>query len=162
MGCSSLKQLPDISKWNTSNVIDMSDLFRECESLLSLPNIENWNTEKVKNMSYMFYYCIKLSKIPKISLWNTCNLEDISKMFCGCNCLISLPDISKWNFKKLKYSDLTIFNTQDKVSSSFHLERDEEESSSKNLGTQASLNNKINENNNLFQNSEDEYEDFYK
>jgi len=139
----------------------MSDLFRECESLLSLPNIENWNTEKVKNMSYMFYYCIKLSKIPKISLWNTCNLEDISKMFCGCNCLISLPDISKLSLKKLKYYDLTIFNTEDQISSSLQLKnRNEEESSS--INSQTSLNNKINENNYIFQNSEDKYESFYE
>ena len=34
-GCSSLKSLPDISKWNTKNVIDMRDMFNECHNLLN-------------------------------------------------------------------------------------------------------------------------------
>ena len=39
LGCNSLIALPDISKWNTSNVEDMSGMFRECNSLISLPDI---------------------------------------------------------------------------------------------------------------------------
>ena len=38
--CSSLSSLPDLSKWNTNNVNDMSDMFSFCESLLSLPDIK--------------------------------------------------------------------------------------------------------------------------
>ena len=34
--CLSLKSLPDISKWNTNNVTDMSRLFYKCSSLSSL------------------------------------------------------------------------------------------------------------------------------
>ena len=44
-GKSSLKQLPDISKWSTNNLIDMAGLFYGCESLLSLPDISNWKTK---------------------------------------------------------------------------------------------------------------------
>ena len=33
-GCSSLKSLPDISKWDTRNVIDISELFLDCRSLV--------------------------------------------------------------------------------------------------------------------------------
>ena len=50
--CSSLKSLPDISKWNTNKVIDMSDMFYNCSSLKSLPDISKWNT---KNMTNMFF-----------------------------------------------------------------------------------------------------------
>ena len=39
--CSSLKSLPDISNWNTTNVNNMSSLFDNCESLESLPDISN-------------------------------------------------------------------------------------------------------------------------
>jgi len=46
-GCSSFSYLPDISKWNTSNAIDMSGMFANCSSLLSLPNISKWNTSNV-------------------------------------------------------------------------------------------------------------------
>ena len=37
--CSSLKSLPNISKWNTKNVKDMTGMFSNCSSLKSLPNI---------------------------------------------------------------------------------------------------------------------------
>ena len=33
--CSSLKSLPDISKWNTNNVTDMRGLFSNCSSIKS-------------------------------------------------------------------------------------------------------------------------------
>ena len=38
-GCSSLKSIPDISNWNTTNVYNMSDMFRGCSSLKSIPDI---------------------------------------------------------------------------------------------------------------------------
>ena len=37
--CSSLESLPDISKWDTRNVKNMSDMFCGCSSLESLPDI---------------------------------------------------------------------------------------------------------------------------
>ena len=43
--CSSLLTLPDLSKWNTNNVIDMSYMFLECSSLSSLPDISKWNSK---------------------------------------------------------------------------------------------------------------------
>ena len=36
--CSSLSSLPDISKWNTSNVIDMSGMFFRCKESLKIPS----------------------------------------------------------------------------------------------------------------------------
>ena len=41
--CSSLEKLPDISKWNTSNVLILMLLFFNCSSLKSLPDISKWN-----------------------------------------------------------------------------------------------------------------------
>ena len=38
-GCSSLISLPDISKWNTNKVTDISYIFDECSSLISFPDI---------------------------------------------------------------------------------------------------------------------------
>ena len=35
----------------------MSYMFYNCESLKSLPDISKWNTSKVKEMSNMFYEC---------------------------------------------------------------------------------------------------------
>ena len=50
--CISLKSLPEISKWNTNNVIDIKSLFYGCKSLLSLPDISKWNTNNVINQNY--------------------------------------------------------------------------------------------------------------
>ena len=54
--CLSLSSLPDISKWNTSNVIDMSGMFTNCSSLLSLPDISKWNTINVTYIIVHLYY----------------------------------------------------------------------------------------------------------
>ena len=37
-GCSSLPNLPDISKWNTNNVTDMSCMFDGCSKSLKIPD----------------------------------------------------------------------------------------------------------------------------
>ena len=36
-GCSSLLCLPDISKWNTNNVTEMSSMFYGCKENLNIP-----------------------------------------------------------------------------------------------------------------------------
>ena len=36
--CSSLQSLPDISNWNTANVIDMNGMFNGCSSLKNIPS----------------------------------------------------------------------------------------------------------------------------
>ena len=63
-GCSSLLNLPDISKWNISKVTDMRYMFGGCSSLLNLPDISKWNTSKVTNMECIFYECSSLPNLP--------------------------------------------------------------------------------------------------
>ena len=55
-GCESLKKL-DLSKFNTSNVTNMSFMFYECSSLKELINISNFDTTNVSNMHAMFSCC---------------------------------------------------------------------------------------------------------
>ena len=52
--CTSLSSLPDISKWNTSSVIEIHNMLIGCSSLSSLPDISKWNTNDVTDMSEMF------------------------------------------------------------------------------------------------------------
>ena len=59
-----LSSLPDISKWNTNKVEDMSYIFSDCKSLLSLPDISKWNINNATNIKDMFYGCDKLNNIP--------------------------------------------------------------------------------------------------
>ena len=87
-GCSSLSSLPDISQWNTKNVINMNSMFFNCSSLLSLPDISKWNTNNVIDMNGMFRNCKSLSSLPDISKWNTFNVIDMH----NCGSLMSLPE----------------------------------------------------------------------
>ena len=107
---SNLISLPDISKWDTFNVINMSGMFQDCSSLLSLPDISKWNTSNVSDMSSMFSGCKSLLSLPDISKWNTSNVTNMRNFFGGCrfhkyysscSSLKSLPDISKWNISKV-------------------------------------------------------------
>ena len=61
--CSSLKSLPDISKWKTDNVILMTGMFYSCRALQSIPDISKWNFSNVDYYGNIFANCISL-KIP--------------------------------------------------------------------------------------------------
>ena len=102
--CFSLKSLPNISKWNTENVINMRSLFRGCQKLYDLPDISNWNTKNVTDMSYMFCSC-GVTNLPDISKWNIENVKNLSWMFARPQFrhdgAINFPDISKWNTKNV-------------------------------------------------------------
>ena len=101
-GCRALTRLPDISKWNTSNVNNMSYLFFGCSSLTKLPDISEWDMSNVSNIRSMFAHCLSLSNLPDISGWRTDNITDMSELFMYCSSLSSLPNISKWNTSKVK------------------------------------------------------------
>ena len=51
---SSLISLPDISRWDTYIVNDMSFTFSECSSLISLSGISKRNTGNVNDMRLIF------------------------------------------------------------------------------------------------------------
>ena len=103
MQCNNISFLPDISKWNTDNIINFDFLFTDCISLKELPDISKWNTSNVKNMAFLFYRCSSLKELPDISKWDTRNVKDINSIFLGCSSLKQLPDISKWNASNFKY-----------------------------------------------------------
>ena len=99
--CSSLKNLPNISNWNTSNVTDMSNIFIGCSSLKNLPDISRWNISKVVDINSIFNCCSSLENIPNVSKWNTSNITNMSGIFEDCKSLKSLPDISEWKTSKV-------------------------------------------------------------
>jgi len=97
---------PDISKWNTSKVKNMSFMFFECSSLINMPDISKWDMHKVTDISYMFSGCSSLSYLPDISKWNINNIKKIKCLFEGCLSLSSFPDISKWDIYITKLTEL--------------------------------------------------------
>ena len=111
-GCYSLEFLPDIFKWKTENVIDMSFLFANCLSLYILPDISIWKTNNVDNMCGMFLNCKKLLSLPNICEWNINEVTNVNFMFCNCSSLdfISNNVIDKFNNKDIIYKLYTFFN----------------------------------------------------
>ena len=86
--CSSLLYLPDISKWNTSNVINMNNMFSQCSRLKKVPDITVWNVSNVTDFAYMFSYCCGLESLHDISKWNFsnfCNITCFRTIFIGCD-----------------------------------------------------------------------------
>ena len=77
----------DISKWDVSNVEDMSHMFFGCENFNC--NLSNWHVENVRNMNYMFFKCIKFTG-EGLEKWKTLNLENVDYMFLGVKNLIAI------------------------------------------------------------------------
>ncbi len=70
--------LKDISKWDISNITDMSFLFYNLEVD---DKIENWDVSNVSNMQFMFYLA-KSKKTIDFSKWNVKNVVNMQQMFC--------------------------------------------------------------------------------
>ena len=77
--------LISVPLFDTSNVIDMHEMFYQCGKLTNVPLFD---TSNVNNMSNMFYYCINLTSIP---LFDTNKVTRMSGMFESCKKLISVP-----------------------------------------------------------------------
>ena len=71
-GCVSLESLPDISKWNLTNIEDVSDMFSRCKSLKSFPDISKIKIKKEIKTENMFEGC-KKEIIPK-EVKDNCNI----------------------------------------------------------------------------------------
>ena len=80
----------------------MNEIFSNCTSLISFPDISNWDTNDVIDMNKIFYNCRSLSSLPDISKWNTKNVIDMSNIFYNCSSLSLLPDISNGVLRMLK------------------------------------------------------------
>jgi hypothetical protein len=133
----------DISRWNTSNVQEMSEIFSENNifngdiSRWDISNVQymngmfsksifngdisRWNTSNVQDMNNIFY---KSQINCNISKWNTSKVEHMANMFCKSqiNCDISMWDTSnviqmyKLFYKSQINSDISMWNTSNAYS----------------------------------------------
>ena len=76
-----MESIPDISKWDTKNVIDMTGMFEKCYNLLYLPDISSWKTSKVEYITLMFAECQKLLRFPDLSSWDIRNVKSFGELF---------------------------------------------------------------------------------
>ncbi len=86
----------DISSWDVSNVNDMSRLFENCIHFNK--DISSWDVSNVNNMSRLFENCIHFNQ--DISSWDVSNVTSIIRMFKGCNNFNQ--DIGKWNIDNVR------------------------------------------------------------
>lgn len=92
-GLLDLVQIEFAGNFDTSNCIDMSEMFKMCGSLWRV-DVSSLDTGNVKNMSYMFCGC----RVEALDLSgvDTSNCNNMSGMFASCGNLKSL-DISNFN-----------------------------------------------------------------
>ena len=98
-----------IQNWDTSDVTDMSNLFKDRATFND--DISNWNTSDVTNMSSMFEGATAFNK--DIGNWNTSLVTNMSSMFEGATAFNK--DIGNWNTVAVTnmnsmFKSATIFN----------------------------------------------------
>ena len=101
----------DLTKYDTSQLTTMANLFNSCSSLVSM-DLSEVDTTKITSMNAMFTSCISLTSVdlsnikgnititgifsacPKLTTinWNNCNIitDGIGTMFNGCSSLTSI------------------------------------------------------------------------
>ena len=84
----------DISKWDVSNVTDMSFMFLGSKKFNS--DIGKWNVSKVTNMYGMFYEAENFNQ--DISKWDVSNVTSMDSMFFEAKSFNQ--NISSWNLDK--------------------------------------------------------------
>ena len=72
----------DLSKFDTSQVTDMSQMFSDMSNLATL-NLFNFDTSNVTNMSYMFNYTYRLISL-NLSNFDTSQVTNMNSMFFWC------------------------------------------------------------------------------
>lgn len=100
------KQICDLSKWDTSNVCIMENMFANCYEYDGNNGIENWDVHNVEFFMGMFDNDKKFN--GNITRWNTENALDMTDMFNHCS--VFNQDISNWNVQNVEHMD-NMFNS---------------------------------------------------
>lgn len=86
--------------FNTSNVKTMRMMFMDCEKTEEM-DLSHFDVSKVVDFSQMLSGCLDLEKI-NLAGWNTESAEDLCGMFSNCYTIKEL-DLSHFNTDNLKY-----------------------------------------------------------
>ena len=111
--CNSLTSL-DVSSFNTAYVTNMNNMFAGCSNMTSLTLGVNFNTSNVTNMADMFNGCSSLTNLD-VKQFDTSQVTNMTQMFNSCKALTSL-DLS--NFNTSRVTDMSsMFNTCERLTS---------------------------------------------
>lgn len=116
--CVNLKSI-DFSKFNTSKVKSMERMFQGCSSLESL-DLSSFDTSNVKSMSHMFILCEKLREI-NLSSFDTVKVKDMSGMFQFCESIktINVSNFDTFSVESIAFMFKCCSNLQELDLSSF-------------------------------------------
>jgi surface protein len=107
----------NLSSWDTSNVTDMSGMFKAANSLSSAnQNFNSWDTSKVTDMSYMFESTDYMN--PQIDSWDVSSVTNMESMFQDCrligynnsNQAIGSWDVSSVTSMRVMFNRTDYFN----------------------------------------------------
>jgi surface protein len=101
----------DLSNFNTSNVTNMSYMFRGCKNITEL-DLSSFDTSNVTNMSYTFRGCLKLTVLD-IRSFDFTKVTSFSGIFGSVptDCEIIVKDETAKAWVLDKRSDLTNVKT---------------------------------------------------
>ena len=91
----------DLSSFDISNVIDISNMFYKCSSLTSL-DLSGFNTSKVTSMYNIFFDCSSLTSLD-LSNFDTSKITSLNACFQQCS---SLENLNLSNFNILKVTSM--------------------------------------------------------
>jgi hypothetical protein len=84
------KANPDVSRWDTQNVTNMSGPFLSASNIK--PDVSRWDTSKANTFFYFFQ--LASSANPDVSNWDTANVTTMQFMFNSAPS--ANPDMSRW------------------------------------------------------------------
>lgn len=94
-----LREIHFNNSLDTSNTVDMSQMFAECSALERL-DLSGFDTSCVSDMSGMFEWCEMLEEV-NVSSFDTSNVWDMTAMFGACYTLKRL-DISNFDMSNVR------------------------------------------------------------
>ncbi len=95
--CTSLSSITGLSNFDTSNVTTMRCMFENVK-VTSL-DLSNFNTSKVTDIAYMFKNCSNLTSL-NVSSFNTSLVTTMQETMRGLTSYTGTLDLSKWKIKK--------------------------------------------------------------
>ena len=121
----------NLKDWNTSNVVNMSNMFSYCGSNAYswfLIGLSRWDTSNVTDMSFMFFhagYGANSWYVDDLKYWKTSNVVNMEAMFYDAGYNASswsgMPnlDLRRWNVEKVtnhdNFIELNLYNSNDFV-----------------------------------------------
>lgn len=95
----------DISEWDTSNVVNMANMFIRCKNFNC--DISNWDVSKVESMEYMFAFCDNFNQ--DISGWDVSKVKNMKAIMYFAESFNH--DLSKWDVSSVKEHHVAFYNS---------------------------------------------------